>query len=109
MTVEKLKELGADTEQGLMRCGNNQEFYLRLVGMALEQKGYDELEKQIKETRLTEAFEAAHALKGVLANLSLTPIYEPVSEMTEMLRAKQEADYSPLLAKMWEERKRFIE
>ena len=107
MTIEKLKELGADTDQALNRCGGNEEFYLKLVGMALKPEGYEELENKIKEHKLAEAFEAAHALKGVLANLSLTPIYEPVAEMTEMLRERQEADYSALIEKMNEERKRF--
>ena len=32
------------------------------------------------------AFEAAHAIKGAAGNLSLTPIFAPVSELTELLR-----------------------
>ena len=47
-----------------------------------------------------EAFEAAHSLKGVLGNLSLTPLYEPTSEMTELLRAGADADYPACLAKI---------
>ena len=43
---------------------------------------------------LDAAFEAAHALKGVLGNLGLTPLYEPVAEMTECLRSKTDKDYS---------------
>ena len=31
LTVEKLKEYGADTGEGLNRCMNNEAFYLRLV------------------------------------------------------------------------------
>ena len=38
------------------------------------------------------AFEMAHALKGVLGNLALTPIYKPLSEMTELLRAGKDPD-----------------
>ena len=33
------------------------------------------------------AFEAAHSLKGVYANLSLTPVFDPMAELTEILRA----------------------
>lgn len=32
------------------------------------------------------------------ANLSLTPLTKPVSEITELLRGRTETDYSPLLA-----------
>ena len=51
------------------------------------------------------AFEAAHALKGVLGNLSLTPLYEPVQEITELLRNRTEMDYTPLLETILEQRK----
>lgn len=109
MTIQQLKELGADTDQGLARCGNNEDFYLRLVGMALKPDTFNELKNKVEENKLAEAFEAAHALKGVLSNLSLTPIYEPVYEITELLRTRQETDYSKLIDKMMEERNKFAD
>ena len=107
MTIDQLNALGADTAQGLARCGNNEEFYLRLVGMALTQDSFSELEAKIAENKLAEAFEAAHAFKGVLSNLALTPICEPVCEITELLRERKETDYAPLLQKILEEKKKF--
>ena len=107
MTIEELKELGADTQDGLKRCGNNEAFYLKLIPKALEESKYKELEEKINEKKFAEAFEVAHALKGVLSNLSLTPIYEPIYEITELLRNKSDVDYSALLGKMWEEKNRF--
>ena len=61
---------------------------------------FDTLGVKIAGGDLQAAFEEAHALKGVLGNLALTPIYNPVSEMTELLRARQNVDYSPYLAEM---------
>ena len=46
---------------------------------------------------LDAAFESAHALKGVAGNLSLTPLYEPLVSITELLRAREDTDYSNLL------------
>ena len=109
MTIERLNELGADTKDGLARCGGMEAFYLRLVPMALEISKYNELDALLKEKKYDEAFEAAHALKGVLANLSLTPIFEPVSEITEGLRAKKELDYDAVLVKVWDARNKFAE
>ena len=109
MTIQQLKELGADTDQGLARCGNNEDFYLRLVDMALKPDTFNELKNKVEENKLAEAFEAAHALKGVLSNLSLTPIYEPVYEITELLRTRQEPDYSKFIDKMMEERNKFAD
>ena len=97
MTVEALRGWGADTREGLARCMNNEALYLRLVGMLAEEAQFAKMRQAVAEGKLQEAFEAAHALKGVLANLALTPLYTPVSEITEMLRAKTETDYGPLL------------
>ena len=97
LTLEALKEYGADTEDGLKRCMDNRDFYIRLIGKALENKCFTELEDYIAAGDLDGAFETAHSLKGVVGNLALTPIYKPVCEMTELLRARTEADYTPLL------------
>ena len=100
MTIEELKQAGADVESGLARCMNNEPFYLRLVGMALQDDGYAKLRTAIEEHRLNDAFEAAHALKGMLGNVSLTNLAEPVLEMTEALRHGEDRDYSGLLDTM---------
>ena len=91
MTVEALRGWGADTREGLARCMNNEALYLRLVGMLAKETQFAKMRQAVAEGKLQEAFEAAHALKGVLANLALTPLYTPVCEITELLRAKTEA------------------
>ena len=99
ITIDKLNEFGANTEEGLHRCLDNEAFYLRLVGMAVNDEGFEKLKNAIDAGDLDEAFERAHALKGSIGNVSLTPLYEPVSELTEALREKKDMDYGPLLAK----------
>lgn len=98
LTVDTLREFGANTEEGLGRCMNNEAFYLRLVNMALDDDGFAKLSDAVAADDREAGFEAAHALKGVLSNLALTPIYDPVYEMTELLRVKADADYPALLA-----------
>jgi len=106
MTLDDLRAYGANVDEGLGRCMGNEEFYLRLVGMVKEDAGFAALEQAIAANDLTAGFEAAHALKGVLANLAITPILEPVMEITELLRAGTEMDYSELLAKILEEKEK---
>lgn len=96
LTIEKLNDFGADTAKGLERCMNNEPFYFRMIGLAIADANFSKLEEALKENDLEHAFEAAHALKGTTGNLSLDPIYEPVCEITELLRAKADADYSGL-------------
>ena len=67
------------------------------IGMALKDSRFDTLGEKIAGGDLQAAFEEAHALKGVLGNLSLTPLYESVAEITELLRSRTEMDYTPML------------
>ncbi|MBQ4482245.1 MAG: Hpt domain-containing protein [Lachnospiraceae bacterium] len=100
ITVETLKEYGADTEDALARCMNNADFYLMLVGKSLDDANYEKLKEMIAAKNFDEAFSAAHALKGVVTNLSLTPLATPIIEITEGLRAGKDMDYEPLLQTM---------
>ena len=86
MTLESLKACGANTEEGLARCLNNEAFYLRMVNLALADRNFDELKRAMDAGDAHAAFEAAHALKGSIGNVALTPIYRPVSALTELLR-----------------------
>ena len=88
ITVDKLREWGAAVDEGLARCMNNESFYLMLVGKSLEGSQIGDLEAALSEKDLTR----------VCGNLSLTPLFKPVSEMTELLRAGTDTDYSALLA-----------
>ena len=100
ITLDVLREFGANVDEGLARCMNNEAFYLRMVDMALKNDGFEKLKTAVEAHDADAAFEYAHMLKGVLANLSLTPILTPVSELTELLRGGNDGDYSELLSEI---------
>ena len=104
LTIEALKEYGANVEEGLARCLSNEDFYFKLVKMAVQDAGFDKLKEAVEKQDMTASFEAAHALKGMLGNLALTPISAPASEMTELLRAQKDADYKAYLDTILEQR-----
>ena len=104
ITLEQLRAWGADTDEALPRCLNNEAFYLRLVGKAVAEPSFDRLREAVEAGDLDKAFEQAHALKGVTGNLALTPIDRPVREMTELLRGRTEMDYRPLLSEIMDRR-----
>ena len=97
MTIDMLTIYGANTKEGLQRCMNNESFYLRMVRMIPGDAHFQSLYDAIEAGDLTTAFEAAHALKGSTGNLALTPIFTPISEITELLRARTKTDYTPLI------------
>ncbi len=93
ITIEQLNDFGVNTKEGLTRCMNNKNFYFKMLKMGLSNDSFEKLGKALEDKNNEDAFEAAHALKGVLGNLAVTPIYTPLAEMTEMLRANKSADY----------------
>ena len=97
LTIDSLEAFGADTDDALARCMGNEAFYFKLIGKVLDDKNFEVLEQAIHAKDLDKAFEAAHSLKGVLGNLSLTPVYDPVNEMTELLRSRNDVDYTTYL------------
>jgi len=54
----------------------------------LTDKSFESLSGALNAGEVQQAFEAAHTLKGVCANLSFTRLAESASKITEMLRGK---------------------
>ena len=109
LTIDALKAFGANTDDALARCMGNEMFYFKLIGKVLEDKNFDALFESISVKDFDKAFEAAHTLKGVLGNLSLTPIYDPVCEITELLRVKSDVDYTPYLSVIADKKTELLE
>lgn len=108
ITIEELKNKGADVETGLSRCVGNETLYLKLIKMGLEDVKFDELGTTLEAKNLDKAFELCHALKGVIGNLALTPLYDAVSQMTEKLRGREQADYPAMYSDILKLRSNFL-
>lgn len=108
LTIAQLEEFGVNTKDGLARCMNKENFYFRMLKMGLSNESFEKLETALAENNLEAAFEFAHALKGVLGNLAITPIYTPLAEMTELLRAKKDADYVEMYKPIMELRNKLL-
>lgn len=108
LSIETLNEFGVNTKEGLTRCMNNEKFYFKMIKMGLASDQFDKLGAALENNKLDEAFEAAHALKGVLGNLALTPVYNPLAEMTELLRAGKSEDYVTMYKPILELRNKLL-
>ena len=97
MTIDDLISFGANTSEGLKRCLNNEAFYIRMVNKIPCDPNFQKLYDSMAKGDLEAGFEAAHAIKGAVSNLALTPLATPVSELTEILRARQKTDCTALL------------
>ena len=105
LTIEKLKNYGANVEEGVLRCAKNEALYIRLVGMIPNNPGFNKLYEAIKLKDYENAFSASHGLKGILANLSLDSLLAPVTIITEHLRNKDMIDYSTIINNIEQKRK----
>ena len=89
LTIDYLREFGADIQEGMERCMNDEAFYLELVDMVLDDESFEELSSAVKADDKKAAFSAAHALKGLTANVALTPLATVITEMTDLLREEK--------------------
>ena len=104
LTMETLREYGVKTNQGLERCCNMEAFYFKMIAASVNDANFEKLGKALDANDLNEAFEAAHALKGVAGNLALDPLYDAMCDIVEPLRAKEKRDYTEQYKKIMEAR-----
>ena len=90
--LNKLLSLNVNIDETLERFVGNENLYLKCLGKFINDTNYQSLKASIESNDVTASFEAAHALKGVSANLGLSDLYREVAEITEVFRA-QSMDY----------------
>lgn len=106
----QLVESGADVETTLKRFMGNEAIYQKFLGRFPDDPNYHNLGKNLEEGAFEAAYECAHALKGVVGNLGLTPIFDRVSDLVEELRNKAPEDVNVERAKEeWQEVKKVYE
>ena len=72
LTVEKLRAFGANVEEGLGRCINNEQFYLRLAEKAIADPGFEKLMEAAEKGDLdntSEYFPAVSQTTGWLPSM----------------------------------------
>lgn len=87
MNKYKMIKAGINVNEAVKRFGNNQENYERILRKFPDELYYDKLKKALEAKETEEAFQAAHALKGIAGNLSLKQLYQASYLLSEELRA----------------------
>lgn len=105
MTIqESYQSIGADYEDVCKRFGG-EPLVKRFALKFPKDPSYQALENAIEAGQAQEAFRAAHTLKGICANLSLTNLYTASAALTEKLRSGILEDYEEDYRKVQEEYK----
>lgn len=82
----KLEQAECDVRGALERFLDDKDLYEQFYKQLLFDDNFNLLGKAIEDGLLTEAFEHAHMLKGVIGNMGLTPLFETTCDIVEPLR-----------------------
>lgn len=105
----QLREWGCDIDGAMTRFLNDEELYVECLHTLLEDESFFKLEESLNQHEIDQAFHWAHTLKGVLANMGLTPIYDVVTQIVEILRAGSDENTLPIYRTMMGEREKLEE
>lgn len=89
--LDELRLMGCDVDGAMGRFLNKEDFYARCYKKFLADKSFAALGEALKAKNTEEGFHHAHTLKGVCANMGLTPLLDNVVKIVEPLRV---GDYS---------------
>ena len=81
-----LEEAGVDVAQALERMMGSEALFSRLMGKFLEDPNYAALCAALERADTAGATAAAHTLKGICGNLSMTALLQLFTRQVEALR-----------------------
>ncbi len=87
MDYNKLEEAGVDVATLKERLMNNEALINRFMVRFVENESYRDLKAAIKASDWGAACEAAHKLKGMCGNLSITELFRLFSQQVTLFRS----------------------
>jgi hypothetical protein len=96
--LDELNLYGADTAGAMERLVHDESLYMTCLTAFVADPAFGALDDAVAKEDYSQAFDQAHALKGVAGNLGLTPLYTALCEIVEPLRASDYADIQDLAA-----------
>ncbi len=84
--MEKMKQFGADTTGILSRFLDNEALYAACMQVFRQDPNYAALGAAIEQSDYATALDYAYTLKGVVANLGLTPLFDILERIILALR-----------------------
>lgn len=84
--MDELKQLGVNVDEAVGRMMGNEAVYQRILGKFPAMLESTALVTDFDGSSCESVIEKTHALKGTTGNLSLTPLYEAYTKITNLLR-----------------------
>lgn len=97
--LDKLKALGCDVDGALERFLGDKQLYLTCFDDLLADECFDKLGAALEQLDSKSAFQWAHKLKGVYANMGMTPVLNDCVKLVEPLRTGEVSPDMPPIYK----------
>lgn len=95
--ITELKDLGVNTDEGLGRFLNNEALYEKMLKKLPDSMKSGQVLEAIEKGEINSAIEISHTMKGVLGNLSITPLYEAYTKIVALLREGRQDEAKNIL------------
>lgn len=92
--LKRMEDYGADMTGAMERFMDDEELYGKCLELFVADKNFETLGEELRQEDFQKAFNAAHTLKGVAANLGLTPMLTALTEIVEPLRGGNGGEFS---------------
>lgn len=102
-----LENAGCDIDGALERFLQDEEFYMECYQEMLNDKVFEQLGEALEGKQFTEAFDHAHTIKGVVANMGITPIYDLIVQIVEPLRQEKNENLISVYCELMKKREEF--
>lgn len=100
MTLEECYKVCGGDYQEVLRRLQSEALIRRFLGKFLDDKSYEQIHVNLDKENYSEAFRAAHTLKGVCQNLGLGHLSESSIVVTESLRNGKQDVTAEMLTKL---------
>ena len=105
--MEKLAGMGCDMNAAWNRFLNDADFFEQCFRKLLEDPAFEALGSAIQEQNQEAGFACSRMLKGMIARVGLTPMYQEIEAIVEPLRAGQEAGVQEAYGRLMSKREQF--
>ncbi|MBD5462959.1 MAG: hypothetical protein HDR24_07855 [Lachnospiraceae bacterium] len=95
--ISELQELGADVNDAMQRFMNNASLYERMLKKLPATVKDKPVMEFIESGDIKTAIENAHTLKGVMGNLSVSPLYKAYTDIVNLLREDKPGEAKSIL------------
>ncbi len=107
--IIELEQRGCDMEATLERFLDDKEFYRDCLLSVLSDSNFDILGDYLKSHDIKGAFECAHTIKGLIANMGIEELNDIIVRIVEPLRSSQDEGLIEVYDELMEKKKIYDE